>query len=314
MEVEDAPVERCLMLAQRVARLMRDQDAQTWLDYEQRGYPASVDNLGSCSEYAYRFGEGNTVVLRTSLPQLEAQKHAAKAVLDKVQAPTVTAPVENYLEAGATQQVMTSMTKVLAAARDAYVNSSNTYSTMRGCLHRWATDTLIALELGSAAEEIFDAARSETDTFIRSFAPKAAEQLLAVNERMKERKPEALSQALTSCRRLLTTIADVVFPARSEPWLDGSGRPRPVGQEQYVNRLLAFLERSISSKGTRAINLAQINDLSARLDALSDKASKGVHVEVSDGEARLLVIQTYLFIAEVARYAEHVTQPGPSAE
>lgn len=45
MEMEDLAVERYLMLAKRLARLMRDADAQAWLDLEMRGYPDGMPSL-----------------------------------------------------------------------------------------------------------------------------------------------------------------------------------------------------------------------------------------------------------------------------
>jgi len=246
MELEDAAVERCLMLAQRLARLMRDTDAQRWLDYEQRGYPETLPagHLGSCARYAYRFNGAN-VVTRASLPTLEAQKLANEIVLSKTQAPAVTGVAENYLVAGATKDVMTAINAGVREARDAFVNATNTYSQLRATLHRWASDTLIALELGTAAEGIFDGARDQVDAFVSTHAPSAAQQLLAVSERMSEGTAESLSLALTSCRRLIVSVADELFPPRAEPLVDRKGKTREVGHEQYKNRLLAFLEDRI---------------------------------------------------------------------
>lgn len=38
METSDLPIERNLLQAKRLARLLRDTDAQTWLDLEISGY------------------------------------------------------------------------------------------------------------------------------------------------------------------------------------------------------------------------------------------------------------------------------------
>jgi hypothetical protein len=43
LEGGSASVEGVLMKAKRLARLMRDADAQTWLDLETRGYPADLN-------------------------------------------------------------------------------------------------------------------------------------------------------------------------------------------------------------------------------------------------------------------------------
>jgi hypothetical protein len=43
--------------------------------------------------------------------------------------------------------------------------------------------------------------------------------------------------------------------------------------------------------------------LAARLDAIYEKTCKGVHVDVTEAEARLAVIHTYLFLGEIAQHA-----------
>jgi hypothetical protein len=46
--------------------------------------------------------------------------------------------------------------------------------------------------------------------------------------------------------------------------------------------------------------------LAARLDAIYEKTCKGVHAEVTAQEARLAVINTYLFIGEVANVSSPI--------
>ena len=157
----------------------------------------------------------------------------------------------------------------------------------------------IAIELGDIAQDIFEGARSAVDSFVRAHCPKAAEKLIAINERMSDKSGESRTAALTSCRRLLMTVADSMFPARDSEWMDGTGKSRKVGVEQYKNRLLAYLAEQ-ESASSQEIILSGIEHLAARLDAVYEKTCKGVHVEVSEQEARLAVIHTYLFIGEVA--------------
>jgi hypothetical protein len=77
----------------------------------------------------------------------------------------------------------------------------------------------------------FEAARIEVDQFVRSYASKSAEQLVAVHVRMQEGTAESFSHALTSCRRLIASVADAVFPAQAAPYIDSSGRKHGVGGE-----------------------------------------------------------------------------------
>lgn len=175
-------------------------------------------------------------------------------------------------------------------------------------VHHWASATLVALEFGAVAESSFEAARRQVDEFVRAQCPKAAEQLLAAEQRLQEGDAEALSAALTACRRLFMTIADAVFPARAEPRKDRLGKTRVVDQDAYKNRLLAFMEERIASDSTLAILEAQIGHAAERLDAVYEKACKGVHANITEAEARLAVMETYLLLSEVAR----LSTTGPS--
>jgi hypothetical protein len=96
-------------------------------------------------------------------------------------------------------------------------------------------------------------------------------------------------------------VADAVFPARQENWMDAGGKPRNVGTEQYKNRLLAYLSESNQSQTSGVLTESELEHLAARLDAIYEKTCKGVHIDVSEQEARLAVIHTYLFIGEVAQ-------------
>ena len=171
---------------------------------------------------------------------------------------------------------------------------------MQAAIHNYATDTYLAVEFGDIAEEIFEGARNLVDTFIRSHCPKAAEKVIAINERMADGSEESRSAALTSCRRLLMDIADSVFPAKEEEWKDRKGKNRKVGIEQYKNRILAYLADLEKSEGTYILLESEIEHLASRLDSIYEKTCKGVHIDVSLNEAKLVVIHTYLFIGEIA--------------
>ena len=74
LENEAVPVERPLMKAQRLARLMRDEDAQRWLALELGGYPSTFRpaQLGTCQEYCWRHLPDGGYYLK-SLPEVEAE-------------------------------------------------------------------------------------------------------------------------------------------------------------------------------------------------------------------------------------------------
>jgi hypothetical protein len=309
LELGNMPIAQSLSKAQRLARLMRDTDAQQWLDLETRGYPAEFDagKVGNCAKYVYRFIGGETSsIFRTSLPQLEAQMHASVQVLAKLNAPSLSAPAANFTEAKATQELMRSVLLQIANARDASSQAVAQFHRMASHLYRFAADTLVALEFGDVAENVFQAARTVTDEFIRAKAPKATEQLLAANERLLGGTAEDLAASLTSCRRVLCTVADALFPPQTEDYIDGRGKVRKVGADQYKNRLVAYAEQRIKSASSRELLGSNLEHIAARLDVVYEKTCKGVHADVTVEEARMVMIQTYLMLAELARVgAEH---------
>jgi hypothetical protein len=306
LENSSSNVDAILMKAKRLARLMRDSDAQYWLDLETKGYPSkfSFSELGSCKDYAVSGGrldlESSKYFLQ-SLPEIEANAESEEALLNSLKtsrAPTT--KVKDFVEKRATEALMVTQLKLQQNQKKNYASSKSLFSSMKAAIHNYATDTYLAVELGDAVEDIFSGTRNIVDNFVRSHCPKAAEKLVAINERMSDASTESLSAALNSCRRLLMEVADSLFPANDEEWLDRKGRSRKVGVEQYKNRLLAYMTDLVVSNGTYALIESEIDHLASRLDVIYEKTCKGVHVDVSLGEARLTVIHTYLFIGELA--------------
>jgi len=242
---------------------------------------------------------------------MEADAEADEALLNSLRnAKTTAVKAKDYLEQSATEALMSSQLKVQRNQKDTYAKSKSLYSSMKAAIHGYVTDAYFAVELGDAVESIFESSRKNVDSFIRSYCPKAAEKVIAINERMNEGATESLSSALTSCRRLLMEVADSLFPAQDEDWEDRTGATRKVGEEQYKNRLLAYLSDLVRSNGTFSLMESEIDHLASRLDNIYEKTCKGVHVDVSLKEARLAVIHTYLFIGEVAAVASPQTNNG----
>lgn len=306
LESSSSKIDTILMKAKRLARLMRDSDAQFWLDLETKGYPDnfSFKELGSCIKYATSGGRINIKTSQyypQSLSTIEANAESDEALLISLKTTRPpTTNVKNFLEKNATEALMETQLKYQLQQKKNYANSKSLYLSMKSAIHNYATDTYLAVEFGDIAEEIFEGARNLVDTFIRSHCPKAAEKVIAINERMADGSEESRSAALTSCRRLLMDIADSVFPAKEEEWKDRKGKNRKVGIEQYKNRILAYLADLEKSEGTYILLESEIEHLASRLDSIYEKTCKGVHIDVSLNEAKLVVIHTYLFIGEIA--------------
>ncbi len=308
LEKRSLPVESNLMKAKRLARLLRDSDAQLWLDYEIKGYPKSFtfSSLGSCEKYlrsSGRITEDDKYYL-TSLPKLEASCQAGKNLADLGAIKHTTPKVKNYVEAGATSQVIYDQIQAMNALKGRYENDVGLYSSLKAALHSYVTDRYFAIELGDVVEEIFEKFRYSVEKFISDCCPKAAEKLVAISENMQDGGPEARSSALSSCRRLLMDVADAIFPAQDEEWISSNGRKHKVGKNEYKNRILAFLEEKISASEIHSLLSDELEHLAARLDSLYEKMCKGVHANISISETRLAIISTYIIVAEIERIVD----------
>ncbi|AVY93789.1 hypothetical protein DAI18_06835 [Microvirgula aerodenitrificans] len=306
LESSTSQIDAILMRAKRLARIMRDTDAQSWLDFETTGYPESFSfsELGSCRKYAAASGRLNVATSKYywhSLPMLEADATSEELLMSTLNpAASINSKAKDFLEKNATEALMATQLKFQNAQKKNYAHAKSLFASIKSGIHSYATDVYLAIELGDIAQDIFESTRDEIDNFVRVHAPQAAEKLIAINDRMTENSTESRTAALTSCRRLLMTVADSLFPPRDVDWSDAGGRPRKVGVDQYKNRLIAYISENTKSEGNASILESDLAYLAARLDAIYEKTCKGVHVDVTKQEARLAVIHTYLFIGELA--------------
>lgn len=157
------------------------------------------------------------------------------------------------------------------------------------------------LGMSVASNEIFEVRRRRVDIFMREIAGDVLEKFNVAYQRIKEDDPEARSQALGSCRRILKCVADVVCPASDEPIVDSKGVSHSLTDDKYLNRIAHFLEQQIMGKRFSESFHATLDDLISRIDALNDLSSKGIHIEVTAEEVEWCVIQMYLIAGEILR-------------
>jgi hypothetical protein len=152
--------------------------------------------------------------------------------------------------------------------------------------------------------DIFERHRRRVESFLAQISPRVLEQFTAAYRRTREDDPESKTHALTTCRRILESVADVVYPPRPEPVADSGGKTRKVGAENYVNRLWMFASEAMSGSTQSKLLLATLEDFGARIDAVHSQANKGVHADVAAAEVDTCVMQTYLLAGEILRVFE----------
>jgi hypothetical protein len=135
-------------------------------------------------------------------------------------------------------------------------------------------------------------------------------QFQAAYERSDKGDPEALSQALLSCRRIVKAIADVLYPATGETVKGADGKSREMTDDKYRNRLWQYVGEH-ASHSSRDLVLATVDELGRRLDLLDYRASRGVHATVDAADADQCILQTYLLMSDLLHLRTPPMPPGP---
>lgn len=157
---------------------------------------------------------------------------------------------------------------------------------------------------GQVLSDIFERNRQYVDDKMTAIAPDILDKFKVVFRRLEERDEEARSQALLTCRRILKSLADKLYPPTGKPVTGGDGKERQLTEEKYINRLWQYISDSVEGTTAGESILSQIEYLGNRIDRVYGLTCKGTHVNVSEEEANQCVIQTYMTIGDILRLAE----------
>lgn len=143
----------------------------------------------------------------------------------------------------------------------------------------------------------FDILKEKIDDRLLDLNPVIAEQLMLSFKGMNSKVAEERSQALTTARRFLKELADTIYPPRETPIGD-----RKLGEEQYVNRIWAFMDEAIESKGDKASAKSLVDLIGLNIQNLYKGTNKGVHAEVNEVQSVLFIFQIYIMLGYLLDY------------
>ena len=115
---------------------------------------------------------------------------------------------------------------------------------------------------------------------------------------MDSENSEDWANAVHSCRRILLDLADALYPPRDES-VNINGKSIKVGAENYINRLVQFIESKKDSKAFSSIVGSDLSSIGERLDSIYNATNKGTHGEVSKDEASRYIVHTYFLISDI---------------
>ncbi len=309
-------------MAIRIARLRGDFDNLQWLELEQRPVGDEQARDGLFAEFSghYTYEElrkktsevteayivertvevlqpGGTEAERTlGMPVAEIE-----ATLESVDEFVRGADIPDgmhTLDLHAAYEEKKVTAEVAARSKQSY---GRVLARIEARVRRFLSTTENQVLYGQINADIFERNRLYVDRQLAELSPKALEQLSSAYQRGQEGGDEARSQALLSCRRAMKSMADVLFPASSEPATDAAGGEHRLTDDKWVNRLCEFVKQELPTSASRDLLQTQIDDLARRFRGLGEVSSRGVHADVTEFELNQAVIQTYLTIGDLLR-------------
>lgn len=189
---------------------------------------------------------------------------------------------------------------------------SRTYAALCG----WERE----LSFAATNEHILSGHVARVHARLAESAPQVLDKFNAVFRRLQEATEgelhmaasEELAQAVTSCRRVLKGVVDVVQPVDPSHLHTADGHA--LNDEAYKNRLFEFLKDSVQSETFSATLTSAAESLFERFAATDRLASKGVHASVARDEAEFCAANTYLLAGELLTLSVPRPSPAESAE
>lgn len=289
LELGRSSVEKLILKASRLARIVGAEEVKEWLRFELGGfYSDNAISLKYMTLTGRWINRDENKGYWMPLAQIEARIEADKAKLSVMRTPDSSGD-HNYAVHHATR-----------AMNDTTINISK-FSGIRSkviaLLHKFITDVYYEKVFDNLSESIFEGYKREVDHLISENCGDVLEQIPTVMERLSSGNAEAISHALTTCRRVIESFADSIFPASDET-INIGGNELKLDASKHQNRINAYIHQRCESKSRK-------QRFRQNLANLFDRVSTGVHKDVTSEEAKALFLNTYLFLGEVLHLEEN---------
>jgi hypothetical protein len=273
-----------LLKATRLARYVDNEETRKWLRFEMQGYnnsdETSLKFMGKTGRWTDKEKlEGYWM----PLSQIETAVEAQKQKLSLIRIPDTSGDRAVF--------VIDRVTAQMNSATQSISKLGGIKSRVVSLIHDFATNAYYQKTFDNVAESIFDKYKSDIDNLIAESSGDVLNQIPSVINRLSEGDNESISQALMTCRRIIDSFANHIFPATDDT-IDIGGNTLSLKQDKVLNRLNAYIHQNINSDSRK-------KKLRQNLSNLYERVSAGVHSDVDAHEAKSLFFNTYLLLGEL---------------
>jgi hypothetical protein len=284
IELSRIDSERLILKATRLARLIGSEEIRQWLRFELHGYNSKND---ISIKYMSKTGrwknkeelDGNW----QPLAQIESIKIAMKTKLENFRFPELAGDKANVV----TKWILQDIT----SAESNFSKSSSIISRVTGLIHNFAAQCYYEKLFSGHAETIFENYKENIDRLLADKCGDVLEKIPHIFDRLSNNDKEAISHALTTCRRIIDNFADAISPP-TDKTTEINGNTLSLKKDKVQNRINAYIAQKIDSNSRK-------KKLRQTLSNLYERVSTGVHSDVDPNEAKSLFLETYLFLGEV---------------
>jgi len=325
IELSEIPLTNIALKTSRLARLLNDYDVQTIMEYEAGGYPSKPDGvpqdvwrLAVMAGRKYEIKDSETGEIKKyawtqPITEWEQEVKTAEKELEAARDPDISISSANPMQ---TVSLPISHSFERQAIRSKVGLACKRLAERRALIYAYVLRKHHELKFSGIADDIFSRIRERVDSSIGKTIPKSVQKLSAIHDNLRSENVEDWSNAVHSCRRILLELADAVFPPQKEDRIkttNGKTITIKLGKEQYINRLIAFIEDHSSSGRYKHIVGSHLRFIGERLDSIVGAAQKGTHGEiVSQEEADRYVVYTYIIIGDILSLLEDTFEESTS--
>jgi hypothetical protein len=158
------------------------------------------------------------------------------------------------------------------------------------------------LQYGGIVEYLMEEIRRETDSKLAKLDQKITNETQSLFLNLSSNNPSDWNKVGHSCRKILMLLADKLFPARDEKYETKSGRNLEVGNSQFINRLIAFIDQKFGADERKLLS-SETFLLEKYLRQIVEYDQMAEHKPLIEKfHANMIAIHTYLISSEILRH------------
>ena len=307
-------VSSALLLCKKIARLLNDEEAQLWLEYEYGGYPRDIKGniINSAWQIAekhgrsYRSKDKNGDYRRVIFTELCSELEKRIEIENKA--------INNYSTQGfsvsgewalaATDRLVQGVATGTNVMLDNIQTSERHLLILKSQYYDYAAKWQIDLCFGDVVDSIFDEYKNTIEIAYSELPLSLLQKLSAIEELLEDGNAERYAQVLTSCRRLWNEVASTLFDdffanSNIKTYKTKSGKEIDVSGDHYNNKLSAVIESLQNRAVKNSIVGSEIVYLIDWMEQIYNQQCAGVHAEVSREQARRCIIHTYIALGDL---------------